>query len=618
MSIESSSQTVQELFGTKYYIDFYQRDYKWEQVHVETLLDDLFFRFETDYDPEIDSDQKSVSQYAWYYLSTYVTNTLDGHKFIVDGQQRLTTITLILIKLYHLARAYDNHNHAEWLKQSICGATATGRDYWMGTDDRKQAIEKLFLDGVGPDDGETTDDDLTIMNTYKNYRVIDEYLDGQLETAHRAAAFTLYFMNRVELVELKIDHSRDVAMVFEVINDRGEKLQPYEVLKGELLGQLTKSEVDSTYYDIWTDSINPLQNRDKREPDRFLRLLLRSKYADNRQQYRDFDGEYQREIFSHKWNPQLQLKRNPNRVKQFLREEVGYYSQLYNHLLDLASRPDIGYHVYYNVELNQYDRQHLLVMSAIRPQDPDRDEKVQLVSQLFDRNLSLLQLTGSYNSNAFTESIIALNTTLRHAGCEAIRAAFDAQLLTDIEAARDVKLEDPFSWTLFRNVGYELGSRFVRYFFARIEHFIADEADFTADNLYNLVRNRGRKYGYHVEHILANNEENRALFNDDEERFIRERNRLGALVLLKGRDNISSGNELYRDKLRTYSHGPILTATLTPDFYHCNPGFAALMKNHDLGFRPIEHFNREAIEHRHKLYFELAKLIWGDCSFPLG
>jgi len=40
-------------------------------------------------------------------------------------------------------------------------------------------------------------------------------------------------------------------------------------------------------------------------------------------------------------------------------------------------------------------------------------------------------------------------------------------------------------------------------------------------------------------------------------------------------------------------------------------------KKYDLDFHPIEVFDREAIEDRHRLYFELAQLIWGDSSFPV-
>lgn len=613
MSIKSTSRSIESLFGTKYYIDFYQRDYKWEQGHIETLLDDVYFRFETDYIPDVDPTTESVSKYTWYYLSTYVTNEQDGRRFIVDGQQRLTTITLILIKLYHLAKAHDHEHHTDWLKQNIYGTHAEGRTFWMGTGSREKALEKLFKDGSPDSDLETQN--LTVRNIYNNYQIIDEYLDQRLLTARQVKAFTLYFMKRVELVELDIDDSRDVAMVFEVINDRGEKLQPYEVLKGELLGQLTKEEVNNTYYDIWVNSINPLQDRDKREPDRFFRLFFRSKHTNNRDEYREFEGEYQRQVFAKKWDPRLELKRNPDGVKRFLREDVAWYSQLYCDLLNRSEKQ--GDYVYFNVYLNRHDRQHLLIMSAIDSRDPDRDKKIDLVARLFDRNFTLLQLTGSYNTNRFTESIIALNTAIRNASCEAIQETFDRQLLEGIFRMKNLTVTDPFQWSLFRNVGYELGSRFLRYFLARMEHFIGSEARLPIDNYHNLVRNRGATYGYHVEHILADNAENRALFRD-EEQFVRERNRLGGLLLLKGRDNQSSGNEPYREKLKTYSHSTRLSETLTADFYHSNLDFADLMKRYNLDFRPIATFDRDALEERQMLYFELAKLIWGDCSFPIA
>lgn len=603
MSIQSTSRSIQSLFGTRYYIDFYQRDYKWEKAQVETLLNDVFFRFDTNYNPDVDATEESISQYNWYYISTYVTNQQDGRKFIVDGQQRLTTITLILIKLYHLAKAFGNEGHEEWLRQSICGAGPSGRTFWMGAVRREAALNQLYTHGGLSEGQDLSTEPLTIQNIYTNYQIIDAYIGARLDTPHKAAAFTLYFMLRVELVELYIDDSRDVAMVFEVINDRGEKLQPYEVFKGELLGQLTKEEVDSTYYDLWNSSINPLQDRDKREPDNFFRLLFRSKLVDSRQDYRDFDGEYQRVVFSQKWDPVLHLKRNPRRVKAFLSEDVAGYAGLYLELLELQ-RGGKGDYVFFNVNINRMDRQHLLVLSAVRPNDPDRDQKVELVSRLFDRHFTLLQLTGSYDSNAFTESIIALNKAVRNADCATIQAAFDAQLLADISKAKNRDIDDPFQWNLFRDVGYTLGSRFLRYFFARLERFIGKEAQIPTDYYYNLVVNQGEKQGYHIEHILANNAENLARFNNDEELFFRERNRLGGLVLLKGRDNIASGNEPYAQKLKTYSHAvPIplaLAASLTPNFYHNHPDFADLMKKYRLGFRPIPEFDQAAVEERHR------------------
>ena len=102
MSIQPIKRTIEDIFRVSrpYYIDFYQRDYKWGKEHIDKLLEDLFYRFELEYNENIDPTPKSISKYDWYYLSAYVTNEYNGETFIVDGQQRLTSITLVLIKLF--------------------------------------------------------------------------------------------------------------------------------------------------------------------------------------------------------------------------------------------------------------------------------------------------------------------------------------------------------------------------------------------------------------------------------------------------------------------------------------------------------------------------------------
>jgi hypothetical protein len=105
------------------------------------------------------------------------------------------------------------------------------------------------------------------------------------------------------------------------------------------------------------------------------------------------------------------------------------------------------------------------------------------------------------------------------------------------------------------------------------------------DSLYNYVSGTGKGNAYHVEHILARNDESRSLFLDengecDESLFEAERNRFGALLLLKGQDNSSSGNERYADKLRTYTgSAPYSAQTLLPDFYKSNSAIKDFIRN---------------------------------------
>jgi len=613
MSVNPKPQTINSVFGnTKYYIDFYQREYKWTRDHIESLLDDIFYKFESEYNPNIDINTDAISKLGWYYLNTYVTNEYNGKMFIVDGQQRFTTLTLILIKLYHISNELHLEERNEWIKSKIYGTGPEGKSFWMGQNNRIKALEDLLKNGRQTNDEQ---DDISIRNIYKNYNDISSYLDEKIKIKdkneydkHKFEAFLLFLMQQIILVEILIDNSADVPMVFEVINDRGERLKPYEVFKGELIGQLDKQEIDN-YYKIWKDQIDKLILNDENEADNFFRFYFRSKYVDTQGNYRDFDGEYNKKVFSKKWDPIIKLKRNPNRVKEFISKEFKYYSDLYAECLELSENE--GTPLFFNA-LNEQDRQFLLILSAIKPDDSERDKKIKLVAKLFDRHFTLLQLLGCYDSNNFTETIILLNKNIRNKSAQEIKEIFDDQLIKDIRESKGISIQNPFQYSLFKDANNSFGIRFTRYFFARIDHFIAQEVKLSTDSYYNMVRNTGSVNGYHVEHILTDIDENKQLFNNDEELFYKERNRLGALLILKGRDNLSSNKENYREKLKTYSHGTLWARTLTEDFYHKNPDFDDFCKKYKLQFRPIKEFTQESIEERQKLLFEITKLVWSE------
>lgn len=89
-----------------YYVDFYQREYVWTKNTVEVLLNDIFYAFEISYKEHKDEEmsQEVLEKYNWYYLNVFITNKVEGKVFIVDGQQRLSTLTLIATKLYHITK----------------------------------------------------------------------------------------------------------------------------------------------------------------------------------------------------------------------------------------------------------------------------------------------------------------------------------------------------------------------------------------------------------------------------------------------------------------------------------------------------------------------------------
>lgn len=611
MDVQPEKQNINTLFSNNtYYIDFYQRQYKWTEEPVKRLLDDVFYKFNEEYTKHRDLDfpmNMAISKYAWYYLNTYVTNEVGGKLYVVDGQQRLTTLALLLIKLMHQARRFNSQLDG-WISTKIVGLSGFNMDFWMNHEAHKSSMKDLY-DGTPFDQIDVTSG-LTAQNLVSNYRVISTRLDFELQDQHRFEAFVFYVMYRLVLINLHVEQT-DVPMVFEVINDRGVKLKPYEILKGKLLGQVSKEELDGLKLnELWDNQVAEINQFREDEIDQFFIYYLKAKFADTIGEGRRYDKEYHRVMFSEN---KLHIDHNPKGVKKFLQQDFRYYTALYQKLLALRNEDSLanGFeHVYFN-SLTEMDTQMLLILSACKLNDPEEDAKIKSVSYEVDRLFCLLQLQRSYDSNAFSVAVYKISAAIRNQDLGAIRPVFDQILIELLSDARGVQATEPLSYGFFRETGMELEKRFKRYFFARVEKFIADQTNLKLKHtLYDLVQNTGAKNGFHIEHILSNNPENLALFGSEEENFNSERNRLGGLLLLKGKDNISSSNEPYSEKLKSYANTLYWNETLRGDSYKSKLDFTKMINTHELHFRPMDTFGPEELEERHKLLFEMVKIIW--------
>lgn len=621
MEVNPAKQNINELFSTtNYHIDFYQREYKWTNDEVKRLIEDIFYHFEQSYAKHVDLDPSEPNvtrSYSWYYLNTYITNKMDGRIFVVDGQQRLTTLTLMLLALYHLC-GQDSHQSLElreWLKTKIVGIGVGGKSkFWMAHEKREPLMKALFTGNVATAD--SINDGITAQHIIANYDLIKKELDDRLPTVHKLETFVYYFLCMVVIINLEVAQT-DVPMVFEVINDRGVRLQSYEILKGKILGEIDKVEVDQ-YADMWDNTLRDLEARSEGEVDLFFRTYLRAHFAQTRKQGQAFDGPYHRSILDPPCNDVLQLKRNPQGVKNFLAGPFRYYARLFLKLRILGEELDTEFpECYYNAQLNRMDGQIMLTIAACGVEDPEEAAKISAVARAFDRAYVMLQLNRAYDSNQFQELLYTLHPLLKGCPSGEIEGRIDKEILTEINRRRNTDSESLLSYGQFRQVGYgDYNPRFLRYFLTRIEAFIANGLGWQLqDTLYNYVSGTGRSNAYHVEHVLARNDESRGLFKTDgdldEALFENERNRFGGLLLLKGQDNISSNNELFADKIRTYAgSAPYLAQTLVGDFYKSNTAMRAFIQESGLAFEAASRFTRDVLEDRSQLMYSIAKRIW--------
>ncbi len=614
VDIAPDKQNIDSVFSnTVYYIDFYQRDYKWTEEPVTRLLDDIFYKFSQKYDALLDkslvpSKETVTAKYPWYYLNTYVTNTVDGKVYVVDGQQRLTTLTLVLIKLYHLACQFKLKSN-RWIESKIVGFAGEECQFWMNHERHKHVLEKL------KDDQELNSIDvtsgITAANMVQNYKTISSYVDNELQDEHKASTFIYYFLHRLVIINLAVEQT-DVPMVFEVINDRGVRLRPYEIIKGKLLGQIDKLELDKYDYNgLWENKVQTINSYREDEIDTFFRYYLKAKYSDTRKDGTRFDGDYHREMFSHAMSDALRINHDPAGVKSFLNNEFKYFTSLYLKIFEATRTEKVDYpHVFLN-RLNEMDGQFLLILSSCGLNDPEEADKIRTVSYEIDRLFSLLQLQNAYDSNAFATLLYLISAAIRDQPVDQVRPAFDHFLKEELTRQRSTTVTEPFQYAFFRNTGINLNIRFKRYFFARIEQFLAKETNMGMKHpVEDLVTRKGHVNGFHIEHILSHNDDNQQLFNGDIDLFEQERNRLGGLLLLKGLDNISSNNEIYAKKLQSYANTLYWNETLREDSYKSKLDMKALKERYKLDLCPYDSFGPEELNARQKLLFEISSIIW--------
>ena len=223
----------QLLENTRYTIHYYQREYRWGAKQIDDLIDDLTTEFLEYYrpgDPRI-----AVRNYGSYFMGPIVL--ADSENAIIDGQQRLTTMTLLMIYLDH--RLQTAGQSSDLLKHMIYQEAYGERTFNIDDEDRKACIEAL-LNQQEIDESAANE---TEKNIYRAYQYIEEEAfptdtinDGML------LHFCDWLTEKVVFIEIVAATEQDAHKVFVTMNDRGLRLTSTEMLKGYLLSEVREDD----------------------------------------------------------------------------------------------------------------------------------------------------------------------------------------------------------------------------------------------------------------------------------------------------------------------------------------------------------------------------------------
>ena len=227
--IDGSSHTVREMFtGRKYGLDFYQREYTWTETNVLELVDDLTGAFLADY---ADGDaREKVASYRPYFLGPVVTSRVGNVRYLVDGQQRLTTLTLLLI---HLNRLATGRRDADDLAPLVYSSQYGQKSFNLDVPDREQVMAAI----LAGHDFDTEDASESCRNIWDRYNDIVTSLSDEV-TGVPLLHFCDWLLERVVLVEIGTTDQDMALEIFETMNDRGLRLSNTDMLKSFLIARM--------------------------------------------------------------------------------------------------------------------------------------------------------------------------------------------------------------------------------------------------------------------------------------------------------------------------------------------------------------------------------------------
>lgn len=271
-SIQAFAKPLKDiLFEKKYKVDFFQREYKWQRKHIEQLLVDLEASFESNFD--LSHSREAVADYNTYYLGPIVISEKSGIRSIVDGQQRLTSLTLLLIYLNNNQSIEDGK---EDLEPYIMSKKYGKVSFNIEVPDRTEILTALHSRTQISDD---LLKDESVANMLDRFHDI-EALFPAINT-NKLSMFIDWLKEKVIFVEIIAYTDENAYTIFETMNDRGLNLTPTEMLKGYLINNIRNEDRISEINNVWKEKISQLHSFNNLEDLEFMRAWLRAKYADS-------------------------------------------------------------------------------------------------------------------------------------------------------------------------------------------------------------------------------------------------------------------------------------------------------------------------------------------------
>lgn len=595
-TVDSKVFPLKLLFAEKFTVDFYQREYVWEKKQLEDLLNDLSNAYLKCWDPE--HTTQDVRAYDPYFMGEVVLSTKTNERSaIIDGQQRITTFTLLLIYLLHNFKGLRGFPVADVEKAIYSDDYGTPR-FNLDIDSRKSCMLALYEHGFYEP---VAEDKYHVQKIVERYNDIAECWHEKINN-NNVVGFTYWLLEKVMFSKVWANSDDFAYVIFETMNDRGLSLTHVEMLRSYLLANINEANrsMSLNKFDDTVMRLNSikLSSKSKAESE-FFKVFFRCHYAEDFSQGKDNSDFVKIGNAFHRWVREneklLKLNRSGDYVE--LVERIEYFSKQYEFIYKCISERDAGKYFYLIVNSDYgFTLQPALILAAIAYNDSD--EVVENKLQIISKYITKLLTWRVWNHYMISQS--ALEAPVYDL-CKKLRGK-------SLDEVKQIIAENPLESQIpeLNNAPTlnQQNKRRLKVLLALITEIVAKGAN-APDYILN-------KEDIEVEHIWA---DHYSLHSDEcasEDEFDSYRNNIGDLLLLPKPFSASYNDAPYEIKVEQYYGQNILAQTLNGKKYINNPDFIRFIRSEKLSFKPYTEFIKTSIIERAELYKAILLWNWRD------
>lgn len=597
------------LSGRKYTIDYFQREYRWGRKQIEQMLADFQNTFEEFYKPDDHDTPEEVMDYGFYYMGCIIC-TGGSIKKLIDGQQRLTSLTLLIIYLNNLQKeTVEDEDLIVPLDDMIFSKAFGKKSFNIDVEDRKPCMQALLQK-----DQTYLHMSESVQNMLDRYQDIEDLFPDELK-GEALPYFINWLIEKVLLLEIDTPSEDEAHTIFLTMNDRGLSLNSAEMMKAFVIQHVAEEDRIKVNQE-WQSNISRIKNASPYDTSgmvntqdvEFVSIWLRAKYAnrmrDTKRGAKDEDYELLGDKF-HAWvsnNARTVMGlAKPNDYKNFVLTEMTRVTDVYLRMMDYGSKFTTGYEeVFYNAN-RDLTYQTMLAIAAIKNDDTDDivQKKIRMTAKFVDDFATIRILNfkkANWNTNKY--QLFHVMQDIRNADCKTIGMVY-------VRALRRMGMSVEGITRFGLN---QFSKRYMLHILARFTSYV-NVLMGNPSHFEEYVDRKRQGNTYDIEHILPDKYEDYKDGFADLEDFESTRNLIGNLILLTRDKNRSYQAMKYSEKVQKYAGDNILAQALSSTAYSKNPSFLSTVVA-KYGFRDIPDFDRQSIVDRAEIYLKMASDIW--------